>query len=322
MNTSMRRSLAAALLSLLSVAAFAQAWPSRPIIMVTSFAAGSGPDIMARELANRLAEALKTPVVVDNKTGASGIPATQAVMRATPDGHTLYYTSATVVSQAPALIKNIPYDTLKDLTPISMTTAGGVVLMVNKDMPIRNFKELIDYARANPGMTYGSWAIGSSGHLIMEWIVKQTGVKMTHVPYRQSPQMMTELTSGELKVAWGDPSTPVPFIEAGKVRALVVSGVSRMPKLPDTPTMTEAGLPFETYGWLGVFAPKNVPQPIIDRLSTEIAKIQAQPEMIAKQASINYPRPPSLTPQQFKAYLEKEVATWRGIVQEARIQQD
>lgn len=309
------------LLGLLSFSAHAQGgWPQRPITLIVASGAGSGVDIAARELAKRLSDALKTPIIVDNKPGASGILATQAVLNAAPDGYTLYSTTASIVSMAPALLKSLPYDVSTDIVPISMTAAGGVVLLVNKDFPVKTVQELVDHARANPGLSYGTWAVGSSAHLTTEWLIKQTGTKLTHVPYRQTPQLLTELTAGTLQVGWTDAGVALPFIESGKVRALAVTGVARVPRLPGVPTLKEAGYAFEVPGWLGLFAPKGVPQHIIDRLSAEVLQIQGQPDMIAAMTALNFPRPPTMTPSQFKAYLETERSLWRKIVQEARIQ--
>ena len=320
------RLIAAALLGLCALAPFqtvhaqgSDSWPSRPITLVVPAAAGAGTDLLARELAPRLSVALKQSVIVDNKPGASGIPATTTVVRAAPDGYTLLYTNGSFAVMAPALLKSVPYDVTRDIAPIAQTAVGGVLLLVNKDFPVRNLRDLADYARANPGMTYGTWGIGSSGHLVMEWFKKQAGVQMTHVPYRQTPQLLSELASGVLKVGWADPSAPVPFIESGRIRGIAISGNVRVPRTPDIPTMGEQGYPFDAVGWFGLFAPQGTPQAIIDLLSTEVNRVQRSPEIAARMSTMNFEPPPVKTPAQFRTIVANDLQTWRKIVQDANI---
>ena len=294
-------------------------WPNRPITLVVPAGAGAGTDVLAREMASRLALALKQSVIVDNKPGGSGIPATTSVVRAPADGYTLLYTNGSFTVMAPALLKSVPYDVTKDITPIAQTVVGGVLLLVNKDFPAKNLKELVDYARANPGLNYGTWGVGSSGHLVMEWLKKQAGLQMTHVPYRQTPQLLTELTSGVIKVGWADPSSPVPFIESGRIRGIAISGNVRVPRTPDVPTMGEQGYPFDAVGWFGMFAPQGTPAAIIDRLSAEVSKIQRLPEVAARMAALNFEPPPVKTAAQFKAIVANDLLMWRKIVQDAGI---
>lgn len=295
-------------------------WPSRPITMVLPASAGSGTDLMARELANRLGAALKQPVVVDNKPGASGIIGTQAVVKAPADGYTILYTNGTNAVMAPALLKSMPYDVRKDLVPVSQTAVGGVFLLVSNDFPATNLSELIQVVKANPGkFTYGSWAIGSSGHLTMEWLKRQTGMQITHVPYRQVPQLLTEMMSGTLKIGWADPAAPIPFIESGKIRAIAVTGGVRLPRTPSVATLGEQGHAFETVGWFGVFAPSGTPKHIVQRLNEEINKIQAQPDMVARVKSMNIATPSSQTPDQFRTIVANDLQVWKKIVTDAAI---
>jgi tripartite-type tricarboxylate transporter receptor subunit TctC len=298
-----------------------EAWPAgRTITMVVPASAGSGTDLMARETAGRLGAALKQTIVIDNKAGASGILGTQAVVRAAPDGYTLLYTNGTNMVMAPALLKNIPYDVQRDLVPVAQTAVGGIFLLVNNDFPAKNLKELIALVKANPGKyTYGSWATGSSGNLTMEWLKKQTGMQIAHVPYRQVPQLLTEVISGTLKIAWVDPSAPLPFIEAGKVRAIAVTGATRLPRTPNVPTVGEQGYPFESVGWFGVFAPKGTPAAIVQRLSEEINRISHQPDMVARSAALNISPPQAKSPEQFRTIIGHDLQVWKKIVTDAGI---
>jgi tripartite-type tricarboxylate transporter receptor subunit TctC len=301
-------------------AAWADDWPSRLITMVVPASAGSGTDLMARELAHRLAAALKQTVVVDNKPGASGIIGTQAVVRAAPDGYTILYTNGTNTVMVPALLKSVPYDVQRDLQPVAQTATGGVFLLVSNDFPARNLRELIAHVKANPGkLTYGSWAVGSAGHLTMEWLKRQTGMEITHVPYRQVPQLIAELTTGVLQIGWVDPASPLPFIDAGKVRAIAVTGGTRLPRTPTVPTLGEQGHAFESVGWFGVFAPRGTPKPIVQRLSDEIARIQALPEMVARTHAMNVSVPQIRTPEQFRDVVGQDLNVWKKIVADAGI---
>jgi len=288
--------------------------------MVVPASAGSGTDLFARELANRLGAELKQSIVVDNKPGASGIIGTQVVVRAAPDGYTLLYTNATNMVMAPALIKSMPYDVTKDLEPVAQTVSGGVLLHVSNDLPVTNLQELVQFVKANPGKyTYGSWAVGSSGHLTMEWLKRQTGMEISHVPYRQVTQLLTELASGTLKIGFSDPSAPLPFIESGRLRTIAVTGVVRLPRTPNVPTFTEQGYAFEPVGWFGVFVPRHTPASIVQRLNADINRIQQQPDMVAKAAAMNITAPPAKSPALFKSTVVHDLNMWKKIIIDAGI---
>jgi tripartite-type tricarboxylate transporter receptor subunit TctC len=306
-----------------SARAEADNWPTRAITMFVPASAGSGTDILARELALRLGAALKQSIVIDNKPGASGILGTQAAVRAAPDGYSLLYTNGTNMVMAPALLKSMPYDVQKDLAPVAQTVTGGVFLLVNPELPVRNLQELVALLKANPGQyTYGSWAVGSSGHLTMEWLKRQAGLQLNHIPYKQVSQLITELSTGVLKIGWTDPSSALPFIDAGKLRPIAVSGGVRLPRTPNIPTMGEQGYPFESVGWFGLFAPAGTPPAIITRLNDEVQRIQAQPEMIARIAAFNVTPSALHTPEQFRQVVAADLQTWKKIVADAGITVD
>lgn len=321
-----RVALAALVTSLMPLAAQAQAsdaWPSRPITLVVASGAGSGVDLAAREMAQKLGAALKQPMVVDNKPGGSGMLAGSSVAQAKADGYTLLYSNASFVAVVPAVIKKMSYDPVKDLTPIAQTAAGGIILLVNKDVPANNLQELVALAKAHPERySYGTWGNGSSGQLTMEWLKRKAGIQMTHVPYKTTPQIVNDLASGVLQVGWTDPGTPVPMMEAGKIKGIAISGNNRVPRTRHLPTMGEQGYPFDSVGWFGVFGPANLPRHITDRLNAEINKIQASPEMHKRMETMNFEPPPVKTAEEFKAIIAADLKMWVSIAKDANVTGD
>lgn len=298
----------------------ADTWPSRPITLVVASAAGSGLDAMARETAQKLSVALKQPVIVDNKPGANGVLAGTTVARGKPDGYTWLYTNASFMAVAPALLQKMPYEPNRELTPVAITAVGGVILSVSKDLPASNLKELIALVRAQPGKyTYGTWGTGSSAHLMMVWLQKQAGLKMDHVPYKSTPQIVNDLVSGVLQIGWTDPGTPVGMIEAKQIKGIVISGNVRAPRTAALPTMAEQGYPFDAVGWFGVYAHAGVPRPLIERMNAEINKILKTPEMARRMETMNFEPPPNKSVDEFRAIVANDLKTWRGIASEAGI---
>lgn len=298
----------------------AGSWPDHPITMIVSSSAGSGPDALARALTKPLSTALGQPVVVDNRPGASGSIGIQAVAKAPNDGYTLLYSTASSTVVWPSVGKSVPFDTTKDLVPVAETAAGGVFLVVNSEVPAKNLKELVELVKAEPGQaSYGSWGNGSTGHLMMEWLKGETGMQMTHVAYRNTTQMLTELASGVLKVGWTDPSALIPFVQAGKIRAIAISGDERAPQLPYVPTLAESGFEFDQVGWFGVFAPAGTDPEIVKRLNLEINKIQGSEEMVELMKNLNFATPPRKTPEEFKAIVEQDLASWGKIVKDSNL---
>jgi len=299
------------------------AWPTRPIQMIVASSAGSGTDALARLMAQRLSVALKQPVVVDNRPGGSGVVGTNAVVKAPADGYTILYTTASNMVIAPAVLKTIPYDPKKSLVPIAETCEGGVVLLVSNDLPVHNLPELIQLLKANPDKySYATWATGSSGQLMMEWLKKQTGMKTDHVPYRTSTQLLTDLSSGIVKIGWTDPGAPVPFLRSGKVRAIAIAGNVRAPQLPDVKTMGEQGYKFDAVGWFGMFAPAGTNPAIVKRLADEVNKAQASPDLAATMKVMNFGPPPVKTPAQFGETVSHDLQVWSKIATDAGIQLD
>lgn len=298
-------------------------WPSRPIRMIVASGAGSGTDVVARVMAQRLSESLKQPVLVDNRPGGAGVIGANAVINAAPDGYTLLYTAASSMVVAPAVLKTFPFDPKKSFVPIAQTVEGGVVLLVSNDLPVHNLPELIQLVKANPDKYgYASWATGSSGHLVMEWLKKQTGMKTDHVGYRTVTPLLTDLVSGVVKIGWTDSSTPVPFIRSGKVRAIAVTGHGRFPQLPDVKTMGEQGYKFDTVGWFGMFARAGTSPEIVKRLADEVTKVQASPDLAATMKLMNMLPPPVKTLDQFDKTVSHDLQVWKKIAADAGIQLD
>ena len=315
--------LAASTFGLAAHAQSTDTWPSRHITLVVASGPGSGVDIAAREMAQKISIALKQPVVVDNKPGGSGMLAGGTVARAKADGYTLLYSNASFVAVAPAVLKSMSYDPVKDLTPIAQTAAGGILLLVNKDVPANNLKELVTLIKANPDKySYGTWGNGSSGQLTMEWLKRQAGLKIAHIPYKTTPQIMNDLVSGVLQVGWSDPGTPVPMIESKQLKGIAVSGNVRVPRTASIATMGEQGHGFDAVGWFGVFGPANLPKAITDRLNTEINKVQKSPEMAKRMEGWNLEPPPAKTPEEFKAIIARDVKLWTSIAKDANISED
>ncbi len=315
--------LAISALSLHAQAQTSDTWPNRPITLVVASGPGSGVDLAAREMAQKLSTALKQPVVVDNKPGGSGMLAGGLVARARADGYTLLYSNASFVTVAPAVLKSMSYDPIKDLTPLAQTAAGGIMLLANKDVPANNLKELVALIKANPDKyNYGTWGNGSSGQLTMEWLKKQAGLKITHIPYKTTPQIVNDLVAGILQVGWADPGTPVPMIEAKQLKGIAMSGNVRVPRTANIPTMGEQGYPFDAVGWFGMFGPANLPKPITERLNAEINKIQKSVEMAKRMETLNFEPPPVKTAEEFKAIIARDVNLWSLIAKEANISED
>lgn len=306
-----------------AVADTTAAWPTRPIRLIVPNLPGAASDTFARAIAERLTPALKQQVLVDNRPGASGMIATRAVMQAPADGYTLLYATASSTVMVTALEPNLGVDFTKDLAPVAATFFGGVLLAVNPEVPAKNLKELIALVKAHPGeYSYASWGVGSNGHLTMEWLKAQTGMQIQHVPYKGIAPILTELSSGVIKIGWVDLVGALPFIKSGKIRAIAANGGVRTAQLPDVPTMGEQGYPFPGTGWQGLFAPKGTPPAIIERLHTEINKILVTPEMKDLTVRLNVEPPQARSIEQFRGLLVRDLEVWKKIVADAKIKID
>jgi tripartite-type tricarboxylate transporter receptor subunit TctC len=306
-----------------SFASAADSWPNRAVRVVVTTAAASGSDLLARALCDRLAPAFKQPFIVENKPGASGVIATMAVIKSPADGYTLLYSTASATVMAEALIPTLPFSTLRDLTPVALNAIGGVLLIVNPAVPARTLSELITLVKRNPeAYPYGSWGVGSNGHLTMEWLKQRTGMKTAHVAYKSSQTLLMDLVAGTVPIGWLDLSSPLPFIEDGRLKAIAINGDTRNPRLPELKTMTEQGQPFPAKGFQGLFAPAGTPVDIVERLNAEVNRILIQPDYQAVLRRLNVDPPSPVGPAAFRNLISDNLRIWKKIVTEANVQLD
>jgi tripartite-type tricarboxylate transporter receptor subunit TctC len=294
--------------------AAAQSYPDRRITFVVPYPAGGATDVAARLLANKLSEAWKQAVIVENRSGGGGVIGNDYVAKATPDGYTVLV-AITQIIQAPSLVAKLPYDVFKDLAPVTQVGLSTIVLTVPEGRPIKSVKELVELAKANPGrVPYGSFGNATTSHLYGELLKKNAGIDMTHVPYRGAAPLLTDLLNNTVTAGFLDLTTAGAQIAAGKIRALAVGGEKRRTHLPDVPTMAELGYPgFEAEGWIGVFVPAATPRDIVAKLSAELARIIASPEGIAGLEAISL-MPVGGSAQAFETALRRDYARWADVV--------
>ena len=315
------RRIAAGIVSLswLAFAAAAQDFPARPITIVVPFGPGSATDTTARLIAQGLQEALGRPVVVENKSGGGGLIAANAVAHAAADGYTLLITTNSTHSAAPGLFKSVPYDPIKDFTPIARIGSFPSFLGVDPNLPIHSIAELVAYAKQNPGkLTYGHG--NSTGQIIGEALKHRTGIDVVRVAYRSVPAAMTDLMGGHIAVMIPDFGNGLPQLKAEKIRALAVLTAERNARLPDVPTLNETVMPgFDLLAWVGMFGPAGVPKPVVERLAAETQKILANPDLKARFVVAGADTFWS-GPQEFDAYVKTELVKWTSLIKEAGIE--
>jgi tripartite-type tricarboxylate transporter receptor subunit TctC len=298
----------------------AQSYPDKPIRLVIIFPPGGGIDTVGRIVGTKLSEILGQPVVPENRAGAGGNVGLDFVAKARPDGYTLAVGSESLVL-SPSLYKNLNYDAVKDLQPVALMAQVPVVLLVRPDFPAKTLKELVDYAKANPGkVTYGTGGVGSAPHLGGELLKSLAGIDIVHVPYKGVVPALAGMMGGEVDLAFLTPAAAAPQVEAGKARALAVLGNARTPMLPDVPTAKEAGIDnLVVTGWYGLLAPAGTPKAIVDRLNAEVTRITATPDIQDKIRKFGVEPVSGPTPEQFAEFIKAEIPRWAKVAEDARI---
>jgi tripartite-type tricarboxylate transporter receptor subunit TctC len=305
-----------ALVSLAGLPAFAAAaYPSQTIKMIVPYPAGGTTDMLGRMIADQLQVGLNGTVIVENKPGAGTTIGAEQVARAQPDGYTLLMATSTTLAINKTLYKNLPYDPVKDFTPIALVAGVPFALIINPTIPAKTLPEFIAYAKSKPGLAYGSAGNGSPQHLGAEMLKAAAGIDIRHVAYRGSVAAMLDVIAGHIPFMVVDLQPALPQIAEGKVRVLGVTTPQRVASAPDIPTLAESGLPgFELVAWQGVVGPAGLPRPIVDQLAAQIGKLLADPGTRDKFKLLALALLPPSTPDSFAAYVKSEVNRWAAIV--------
>ncbi|HUP98798.1 MAG TPA: tripartite tricarboxylate transporter substrate binding protein [Usitatibacter sp.] len=315
-----RQLLQASAVLLLPTLARAQGYPARPIRYIVPVAAGGGNDMIARVVTQKWAAALGQPFVVENIAGAGGVIASQTTARAAPDGYTLLQGYVATHGTNPATRK-VPYDAVKDFSPIGMIGATPNVLAISATLPAKTVAEFIDYAKKNPDkVNYGSAGPGSLTHLTMELFKQETGLGILHVPYKGIAPAINDLLGGQVQAMFPGTAAALPQIRAGKLRALAVTGRERSPQLPDVPTMEQAGFKgFDAMQWYGSVGPANMPADIVKRLNETQVQVLKDPELREK-LEVEAVEPWPMTPAEFGRFIQSEVQRWSALAKARNIQ--
>jgi tripartite-type tricarboxylate transporter receptor subunit TctC len=309
-----RTALAAAVLVFLAGSAWADAYPSRPVKVVVSFAPGGIADTTGRIIANGLTEAYGKPFIVENRPGNAAIVGISMVAKAPPDGLTLLLANTNVATNA-ALYKDLPYDAEHDLVPVANAVVTPAVLVANPHVPAGSVNELVALAKSKPGqINYASVGLGSFAHLAMEMLDQMAGIRTNHVPYKGFAPAVTAILGGEVEVLASDVPTALPHIQAGKLKALAATGTKRFPALPDLPTVAESGLPdYEAIGWLGIMAPAGTPRDIVTSLNLAINRVLSKPEIVDRYAK-DGGEIVTGSPEEFGAFIARNRAQWLKVI--------
>jgi tripartite-type tricarboxylate transporter receptor subunit TctC len=292
-------------------------WPTKPVKITFGFPAASATDVIARAVGQKLSEKWGQSVVIENRPGAGGNLGTEAAARAPNDGYTIFFgTVANAISTT--LYSKLNYDYLKDFTPITLVATTPLVLVANPLLPAKNVKELIDFARGNPDkLNFGSGGIGTSNHLAGEMFKAETRTKLTHVAYKGTPAAYTDLFSGQVSLMWDNIVAVTNHVKSGRLKPLAVTSAKRSASLPDVPTMAESGLPgFEAVSWIGALVPAGTPQPIVDKIHTDLVAVLRMPEIKEKLGALGA-EVVGNTPEQFAAWNRSEIAKWAKAIKES-----
>ncbi len=299
--------------------AIAQVYPSKPIRFVVPYPPGGSVDIAARALGQKLSEAWGQPVVVDNRAGAGGNIGADLVAKSPADGYTLLMGAVATHAINPTLYAKIPYDPVKDFTPVALVVQVPNILVVNPSVPAKSVKELIELARAKPGtLNFGSGSTGSTGHLAGELFNTMADVKMVHIPYKGAAPAMADLLAGQVQLMFDNLANALPNVKAGRLRALAVTTLTRSPAVPDLPTIAESGLPgFDLTTWFGVMVPAGTAPEIVAKLNAEIVRALATKDMHERLEKMGAEAPTNNTPERFAAFIRTEAAKYAKVVKES-----
>jgi tripartite-type tricarboxylate transporter receptor subunit TctC len=297
----------------------AGAYPNHQIKIISPFATGGIADGFSRIIAQGLSESFGQPVIVENKAGGGGNIGADFVAKSPADGYTLIMGSIGTHAVNPYLVKNMPYDPLKDFVPVVFVLDAEGLLAVNPTLPVKNVAELIAYLKANPGkVSYGSGGIGTASHLAGELFVMTTKVDMTHIPYKGNALAITDLIGGQTQVMFATMPTILPYVKTDKLRGLAVTGAGRDPSMPDLPSISETLPGFDVKNWIGLFAPAGTPPTVVKKLHDEVAKIMQQPA-VQKKLEAEGAKYYAMTPEAFGAFQKKESVRWGKIIKSAGI---
>ena len=292
-------------------------WPTKPVKITFGFPAASATDVIARAVGQKLSDRWGQSVVIENRPGAGGNLGSEVAARAPNDGYTIFFgTVANAISAT--LYSKLNYDYLKDFTPITLVATTPLVLVANPSLPVKNLKELIDYAKANPGkLNFGSGGVGTSNHLAGEMFKAETGTRLIHVAYKGTPAAYTDLFSGQVSLMWDNIVAVTNHVKTGRLKPLAVTSAKRSASLPDVPTMAESGLPgFEAVSWIGALVPVGTPQPIVDKIHADMVAVLRMPEIKEKLGALGA-EVVGNTPEQFAAWNRSEIAKWAKAIQES-----
>lgn len=301
----------------------AEVYPSKPIKLIVPYPAGGGTDSLARPLAQQLTNRLGQTVVVDNRGGAGGSIGMEYVARAPADGYTLLLALTPQLAVNGALYEKIPYDPIKSFTPISLIAEAPYLLLVNPSLPVNSLKEFLALAKAEGGkLAYATSGSGSGGHMAAELLISMTGISMTHVPYKGGGPAISDVLAGHVKVLFAPAVSSMQHIQAGRLRAIAITGNKRLSSLPSVPTIAEAGVPgYDSTVWYAVLAPPNTPRDIVNRINSELLQTLKDPAFNSMMAA-NGIEPLGTTPEGLNNYIGKEMIKWAKVVKSAGLKPD
>jgi tripartite-type tricarboxylate transporter receptor subunit TctC len=307
--------------SLVGNTARADDYPSHPIHLIVPYAAGGSADATARVLAKQIGKRTGQAIVVENRGGSASIVGTEFVSRADPDGYTLLLGQSGPISINPAIYKSLPYDPEKDFVPVSLTSTYPYIMVVNRSLGVKTLQEFVALAKSKPGaLNYGTTGVGASNHLLTELFDLKAGIKMTHIPYRGTALAVADLVAGQVQVVFSDPISALQLVNSGMLVALAVSSKDRSPVAPDVPTIAESGYPgFDAVGWHGILAPAKTPPAIVAKLNDEIVQALKDPEtksLLESQAI----QVVGSSPQAFADYIKQDIALWKDVAEQAKIE--